>query len=293
MRIGFIGTGTMGTPIAKHLLSAGHELTVHDAVAAATSALTSAGAASAASIADVSRAADVIFLSLPGPKEIEAVVGELLDAAAPGSTVVDLSTNAVANARSLAERCAGRNLEFIDAPVSGGVVGAERGTLSVMVGATESGFARIESLLDCFSKEAFHLGPAGSGTLAKLVNNQIFLCTSVLLQEGFVLGAKAGMDANDLKRILDASSAGLYTRKAAFLLSRDFDKAVFKLAIAEKDVAVALESAHALGVDMPTTAAAHAVYRDAVERGFGAEVFSATLKALEARAGTIVAALND
>ncbi len=292
MAVGFIGTGTMGVPIARHLLRAGHALRVFDLAPGATQSLVDAGAQKAESIGSLARSSRTLFLSLPGPTEIRAVVDAVLPAMSADTLIIDLSTNSVDCARTLATRVAGQGGEFIDAPVSGGVVGAERGTLSVMVGATQAGFDRAKPLIESFAKAVIHVGEAGSGTLAKLVNNQIFLCASVLIQEGFVLGAKAGMDAQTLKAILDVSSAGLYTRKADFVLSRDFDKAVFKLGIAAKDVGVALESAASLGVDMPMTSAAHAIYRDAVEHGFGAEVFSATLKVLEGRADVAVARLE-
>ncbi|NJN52361.1 MAG: NAD(P)-dependent oxidoreductase [Gammaproteobacteria bacterium] len=167
----------------------------------------------------------------------------------------------------LAARGGTVGIEYMDAPVSGGVAGAQRGTLAVMAAGSADGFARVKPLLERFAKTVFHVGPAGTGSLAKLVNNQIFLCTSVLIQEGFVLAAKAGMDANALKQILDVSSAGIFTRKAGFMLSRDFDQALFKLAIAQKDVGVALASAAALGVDMPATIAAHTVYAAASRGG--------------------------
>lgn len=293
MIIGFVGTGTMGRPIATHLLRAGHTIVAFDRVEAAVEPLLAAGAVVAPTLADMGQAARCVFLSLPGPAEIEAVTDELLRDLGPGSVIVDLSTNAVECARTLATRARACQVEFIDAPVSGGLAGAERGTLSIMVGATDAGFNRVQPLLEYFGRTVVHVGPVGAGSLAKLVNNQIFLCASVLLQEGFVLGAKAGMDASSLKRILDVSSSGLFTRKAGFMLTREFDEAPFKLGIAEKDVAVALESARALGVDMPMTTAAHGIYRAAVEEGLAAQVFSATLKVLEARAGTTVAAIVE
>jgi 3-hydroxyisobutyrate dehydrogenase-like beta-hydroxyacid dehydrogenase len=161
-----------------------------------------------------------------------------------------------------------------------------------MVGGSNEGYARAQPLLRQFAREIFHVGPAGAGALAKLVNNQIFLCASVLIQEGFVLGAKAGMDSNDLMRILNASSAGLHTRRTGFVLNRDFQQAVFKLGIAHKDLSVALESAAALGVQMPLTRAAEELYARAVQRGYGDQVYSATLQVLEEQADTSVAALR-
>jgi 3-hydroxyisobutyrate dehydrogenase-like beta-hydroxyacid dehydrogenase len=271
----------MGRPIAGHLQRAGHAVTAWDAAPGAVDALAAIGATAAADPAGVARAADVVFLSLPGPAEVDAVVADLLPACAPGTVIVDLSTNSVAGVRALAARCAPAGVAFVDAPVSGGRAGAEAGTLSVMVGADPEVFERLEPLLATFGRAVFRVGPVGAGALAKLVNNQIFLCASVLVQEGFVLGAKAGMDPTDLLEILKASSAAGVLGSAPFFLGRRFDDVVFKLAIAEKDVAVALESARALGVSMPTTEAAHGVYRAAREAGLDDKVFTATLLTLE------------
>jgi 3-hydroxyisobutyrate dehydrogenase-like beta-hydroxyacid dehydrogenase len=296
VKIGFVGVGTMGLPIAKHLLAAGHTVQAYDVVPQALRPLLEAGAVAANSLAALAGGNEVICLSLPGPEEITEVVAGaqgVRAGAKPGLIVVDLSTNSVACARELAARCADAGVTFVDAPVSGGAVGAERGTLSVMVGAEPETFARVQPVLETFAREVFHVGSVGAGALAKLVNNQIFLCVSVIIQEGFVMGAKAGMDSNALMNILGASSAGLYTRKADFLLTRDFANAIFKLSIAHKDVDIALQSAEALGVNMPTTRAALAVYRQAVDSGFGDEVFSATLKVLEAQADTQVAELVE
>lgn len=295
MNIGFIGTGTMGARLARHLL-AEHRLIVFDADPAAMAPLVEAGAVASRSVADVAaRAPAVVFLSLPGPDEIRAVVageGGLLESLRTGSVICDLSTSSVECARELAKRCAAGGIAFVDAPVSGGPVGAERGTLSVMVGAEPGAFEQVEPLLRRFARHVFHLGPPAAGALVKLINNQIFLCASVLIQEGFVLGAKAGMDASKLLEILNVSSAGLLTSRTSFMLSRDFDDPLFKLGIAAKDVSLAVASAKALGVSMPTTEGALGVYLDAVSQGLGEANFAATLLALESRARAEVAALK-
>lgn len=292
MRVGFVGLGTMGRPIASHLRRAGHEVTVWDVAASAVDSLVAEGAAPATDIAGLAAASDVAFLSLPGPADVDEVVDALLPALRPGSVIVDLSTNSVDGVRAAAERCAAAGVAFVDAPVSGGKAGAEAGTLSVMVGAEPEVFASVEPLLRVFGATVFHVGPSGAGALAKLVNNQIFLCACVLVQEGFVLGAKAGMDPTALLDILKASSAAGVLGSAPFFLGRNFEDAVFRLSIAEKDVAVALESARSLGVAMPTTTAAHGVYRAAVDDGLGDKVFTATLLALESWAGVEVPPLR-
>lgn len=274
----------MGRPISRRLLEAGHELVVFDVMAEASAALVGDGARIAESPAQVAKACRIVFTSLPGPAEVEeAVMGPqgILAEAHDGDIHVDLSTNAYEAIRRLHELEARSGVRLIDAPVSGGVAGAERGSLAVMASGDREAFDRIEPLLLAFSKKVFHLGEVGTGTLTKLVNNLIFLCGGVLVQEGLVLAAKAGLDSAQLLGVLKESSASAYTGLAGLFLGRDFENVIFKLGIAEKDVALALESARELGVPMPMTEAGHAIYQRAREGGLGDEVFYATLKTLE------------
>lgn len=289
--IGFVGTGTIGAPMAARLLDAGHALLVHDAHAPATDALAAAGAALAASPAEVAARCETVLLSLPGPSEVEAVVrgdAGLLAARGALRRIVDLSTNALALSRALATQAAEHDVHYLDAPVSGGAVAARDGKLAVMVGGDAGALEAVRPLLECFAAHVFHLGESGAGTLAKLVNNQVFLCASVLVQEAFTLGAKAGMDTDTLLEVLQASSAAPYLARAPLVLSGRYDLGVFALGIAAKDVALALESAAQAGVSLPVTAAAHGVYAEAVARGLSREDFHATLRVLEDAAGTQV-----
>jgi 3-hydroxyisobutyrate dehydrogenase-like beta-hydroxyacid dehydrogenase len=295
MKIAFIGLGTMGAPIAGHLARAGHAVLGWDLHAKAlATAVAARGLSAARSAADAAAQADAVFLSLTGPKQVEDVLvgaGGVLGALRPGALIVDLSTNSLEVVRRMAEACAKRGVAFVDAPVSGGKAGAESGKLAVMVGAEPEVFAQLEPLLGAFAARVFHVGKTGDGALAKLVNNQIFLGASVLIQEAFVFAAKAGVDATRLLEILQASSAGAVVGNARFFLARNFDDAIFKLAIAEKDLAVAIESARALGAAVPATEAARGVYAEALAAGLGEKVFTATLRTLEQRAGAEVAAL--
>ena len=283
--LGFIGVGTIGGPMAARLVGAGHALVVHDLAADAIARLVAGGARAADSVTALAQACEVVFLSLPGPPQVAAVMDALL--AAPGAvrTVVDLSTNALALNRELAARAAAQGIAYLDAPVSGGKVAAKDGTLAVMVGGDEAAFTLVKPLIECFAKHIFHLGASGAGTLAKLVNNQIFLCASVLIQEGFVMGAKAGMDPSTLLEVLKVSSAGSLVARAPLLLARRFEQDIFALSIAAKDVTLALESGAAVGASMPATAAALGVYREALAQGLGHEDFYATVKVLEQQAG--------
>ncbi len=286
--IGFIGTGTIGGPMALRLLENKHSMLVFDVNAYATQQCTEHGAEAVGTVAEIAQQCTTVFLSLPGPPQIERVVlGDdgLLNHAQKLTTIVDLSTNAVALNRHIAEIAEGKGICYLDAPVSGGKVAAAEGTLAVMVGGDETAFNNVRPLIECFGKHVFYMGPAGSGTLTKLINNQIFLCASVLIQEGFVMGAKAGMDPSTLLDVLKVSSAGSLLARAPMLLSRNFDMDVFSLAIAAKDVGVALESAQSVGARMPLTEAAHGVYTQALEQGLGKKDFFATAKILEDAAG--------
>ncbi len=294
-RVGFIGTGTIGAPMAKRILDAGHALVVCDRVEAATAPLVAAGAARAASPREVAAACRVVFTSLPGPREVEEVAtgrDGLLAAARAGDVHVDLSTSAFDAVRALAAREAASGVHLIDAPVSGGAAGAAQGTLTVMASGEQSAFERVEPLLGAFGKNVFYLGESGNGTLTKLVNNAIFLCGGLLVQETFALAAKAGLDPNRLLEVVSKSSGAAYAGLAKLLLGRGFDNAFFQLALAEKDVGLALASAEGLGVPMPVIAAAHATYARALELGLGKKLFAATLLAIEDAAGVEVPKLS-
>ncbi len=292
---GFIGTGTIGSPMAMRIIDAGHRLQVFDLNVEATRAHQDKGASRAASLQALAATCSIILLSLPGPKQIEQVMlgaDGVLAHAARGTTIVDLSTNAIALNRRIAAEAASRGMHYLDAPVSGGRVGAIAGKLAVMVGGDRAAFDAVRDLIACFGENIFYLGEAGAGTLTKLINNQIFLAASVLVQEGFVMGAKAGMDPATVLDVLKVSSAGSVVGRAGLFLSRKFESDIFALSIASKDIDVALASAQDLGVEMPMTTAAAAVYHRALAEGLGAQDFYATVKVLEATAGVSVPALH-
>src|SRR5688572_8593847 len=207
--IGFIGTGTIGAPMAKRLLDAGHALVVCDRAPAAAAPLVAAGAKRAATPREVAAACRVVFTSLPGPAEVaEVATGAdgLLAGARAGDVHVDLSTSAWDAVRALAEREAAAGVHLVDAPVSGGAIGAVQGTLTVMASGERAAFERVQPLLGAFGRHVFYLGESGSGTLSKLVNNAIFLCGGLLVQETFALAAKAGLDTERLLEVVQKSS---------------------------------------------------------------------------------------
>lgn len=291
--IGFIGTGTIGAPMARRLIDAGHPLCVFDRHRPALAPLLEAGATECASAAEVGARCRIVFTSLPGPAEVRQVVESgLLGSLRSGDVHVDLTTSSLEAVRALHRLEAARGVDFIDAPVSGGAMGAAQGKLTVMASGSESAFRRVSPLLSAFASNQFHLGAPGNGTLVKLVNNAIFLCSGLVLQEGFVMAAKAGLDVEQLLEIVRKSSGSVYAGLAGLFFARDFDVPIFKLAIASKDVALAVESADGLGVPMPVTRAAAEVYSQAEKAGLGGKVFFATLAALEQAAGVEVPKLT-
>jgi 3-hydroxyisobutyrate dehydrogenase-like beta-hydroxyacid dehydrogenase len=290
-KLGFIGTGTIGNPIAARLLGAGHELLVSDVSQAATAPLEERGARRVESPRAVAQECAVVFSSLPGPAQVRAVVegpDGLLAARRPGLVHVDLSTSSFEAVQSLCAVEAAAGAVLIDAPVSGGAHGAAQGTLAVMASGDSAAYDSVRPLFDAFAANVFYLGESGRGTIAKLANNLIFLAGALVVQEAFVLAAKAGLGARELLPIVNASSAKLYAGMAPLFFGRNFEMSLFKLAIAEKDVALALESARELGAPLPLSEAASQTYRRSIDEGRADQVFFATLQTLERAAGVEV-----
>ena len=294
-QIGFIGAGNIGNPMARQMIAAGHQLVVFDLRPEAIENLLELGADAADSPADIAARCSVVFTSLPGPVEVEAVVTDpdgILAGASEGDIHIDLSSNSITTVQRLAALEAERGLAYIDAPVTGGVPGAEAGTLTVLGSGDAEAFDRVRPYLEAIGANIFHLGEAGSGCLVKLINNMIVLCGTHIVQEAFVLGAKAGLEPGPLLEQLRLGTARPYLGLAPYLLGRRFENPSFTLRLAEKDVSLALEAARSNQVPMPVTNAAHQTYLRALSAGLGEQSFLATLEALEAAAATKVPELQ-
>jgi len=289
MEVGFIGLGNIGGPCAKHLLDAGHRVTVFDVREDAVERFARLGARTARSPAGVAEEAAGVFLSLPTPAaapEVVAGAGGLLDSARPGPVLVDLSTNSVGTARALFEQCRQAEVDYLDCPVSGGAWAAERGDLALMPSGDESAFDRVRDTLVCFGKDDTQwLGPSGTGTLMKLINNQVFLVATQVFGEGYLMAAKAGLDVSLFLATLRGSSAGMYMPLADMIVKRQWESSSYDLSLAEKDLRLALESAAEIGTPMPLTEAAHGVLARSVEAGLGGKFFIGAMETLEADAG--------
>ena len=274
-RVAFIGLGTMGLPIARHLVAAGHDVVVHDIDEARAGAL---GVRAAGSAADAARDAEFAFTSLPEPAAVELVAREIAGSMPPGGVLVDLSTGPPALARQLAEELAGVGLEALDAPVSGGPAGAAAATLTVMVGGAESTFERTEPLLRAIGRP-FLVGGPGAGQTAKLCNNLIAGVTMVALAEACAIAEREGIDAALLYELLTTSTGDSRVLRTRYPLpgvdpahpSSHGYEPLFMLALIAKDLALAL----ALGGEMPVVAAALAAYSEAQKAGLGSLDYSA------------------
>jgi len=208
-KIGFIGLGNMGGPMARNLVAAGHEVTVFDLSADAVSSLVDAGAASASSAGDAAAGVEIVVSMLPAGRQVDAVYGGddgVIARADSGTLLIDSSTIDVATARKVAAQAADAGLAMVDAPVSGGVGGAEAGTLTFMVGGEAEAFAKARPVLEKMGKNVFHAGGAGNGQAAKICNNMLLGISMIGTAEAFNLAEKLGLDAQTFFDISSTAS---------------------------------------------------------------------------------------
>jgi 3-hydroxyisobutyrate dehydrogenase-like beta-hydroxyacid dehydrogenase len=295
MRIGFIGLGLMGGPMALNLMKAGHALVVHDLRREAAEPHLAGGAAWADSARAVAAASELVLSSLPGPAEVEVVAlgsDGVLHGVGHGAIYADLSTGSPALMRRIHDVFKERGAHVLDAPVSGGVWGARRGTLQVMVGGDEGVFQKIKPVLGAIGDKVGWMGEIGCGTIAKLVHNMIGIATRAVVAEGFTLGVKAGVRPQAL---LEAVRGGAFGQ--GLLLSQvlpdivfrgDFDTVRFALRLARKDMGLATALGRELNVPMPMAALAEQDLIQAIARGWGEKDFSAPWLLQEERAGVRV-----
>jgi 3-hydroxyisobutyrate dehydrogenase len=295
MRIGFIGLGNMGGSMALNMMKAGHQLTVHDIRRQVAEPHLSGGAKWADSAAAAAKDAEVVFTSLPGPRDVEAVVlGEagLLCAMAPGSLYVDLSTNSPTVVRQLHATLKAKGIRMLDAPVSGGVVGARKATLAVMVGGSEADYNQIKPVLDAIGDKVTYIGEIGAGAVAKLVHNMIAICTTQLLAEAFTMGVKAGVSPAALLRAVQGGAYGqglvLNAALPRMIFRGNFDYVTFALKLARKDLGLATELARELNVPMPLATHAEQDLLEALNKGWGEKDAAAAFMVQEERAGVKV-----
>jgi 3-hydroxyisobutyrate dehydrogenase-like beta-hydroxyacid dehydrogenase len=286
MRIGFVGTGTMGGPIAGCLIAAGHDLAVYDIRREATEALAAQGARVAGNAAAVARETHVVFTSLPGPKEVEEAVLApqvgILAGLPTGGTCIDLTTNAPATIRRLDQACRQRGARFLDAPVSG-----RPPNMTVMVGGEVDDFSRCKPLFEAIARNVFHVGKSGAGCAAKLATQYMGYANFIAALEGMLIGAKAGLDLDILAQIvpLSAGQSRTFDNIPRSVLSRSFT-AGGTLDIIVKDIELACGLAGEVGAPSALGRAASDLYRRAQAEGWGPEGFTVVARLLERMAGT-------
>ena len=283
-RVGVLGVGNIGGSIAVNLVADGHQVTVADLDAERAAAIT--GAVAVGSAAEVAAASEVCFTSLPTPAAVAAVAAEWAGAAPAGAVLVDLSTTSPEGNRSLARQLAATGHDFVEAPVTGGAVGARDRRLVFMVGGDDDAVERVRPILDPLGRATFHLGPVGSGSTMKLVNSLLaFACTWASL-EALSLAAAAGLD---LRRTIDVVRTGgasnFYIDRGVDGLDRRGRPPEFTLDLAAKDAHLIQEAAAAAGLPLAIADALAAVLDDAVGRGLGSHDWSDLVLAAEGRSG--------
>lgn len=283
----------MGAKMCANLIKKGHSLVVHDVVPAAVDAMAALGANAAKNAAELAGQCDVVFTSLPNSAIVEhTILGPdgVLVGAKPGTLVVDLSSITPKSIQKIARIAAEKQVDVIDAPVSGGTAGAEKGTLTVMVGASDELFRRALPHLECIGSKIDHVGAVGSGDGVKLVNNLLLGVNMAALAEAMVLGVKAGIAPEVLNAIIGKSSGASYALAAKYekFFSKGNFEPGFMIDLQYKDLQLAVDTAKDLGVPLLLGNVAQQIYETARAKGLGREDISAVIKLGEELAGVEV-----
>jgi 3-hydroxyisobutyrate dehydrogenase-like beta-hydroxyacid dehydrogenase len=294
MKIGFIGTGNIGAPIAGQLLRAGHQLLVHDIRRAAAEPLLASGAEWCDTPTALAAECEIVATCLPGPTEMEAVCLGPSGIAAhlpPGALYIDHTTNAPSLVRRVHALLAEKGVAMLDAPVSGGMEGAQTRDLLVMAGGDDAAFVRARALLDTIAKRVIHTGAIGTGSIAKIMHNCASFTLDMLMAECWTTGVKAGIDAATIVRVFNEAALGqqmsLKVRLPATYLRGDFAPR-FSLALARKDLGLAMDLARETKTPMRLAALCEQELTEAMARGWAAHDASIALTLQEERAGAEV-----
>lgn len=292
-RLGFVGVGAMGGRMVPHLINAGHEVGVVDVGREAVECAVSHGASEASGPAELAATCEIVFTSLPTGAEVDVVYlgeGGLMEAVGEGGLLVDLSTIEPEQSRKLAAEAAERGAVAIDAPVSGGVMGAEAASLTIMVGGPKEAFDAAQPILALLGKNIIHVGEYGAGQVAKLCNNLIAGVTMVAAAEAFAMGKASGVDTKILHEVIRTSSGGSWVMEKdppcpglieGAPSSKDFE-AGFTVDLMLKDMSLAVSALMSLGLPCPSGAAANQIYRMASRDGLGDLDFAAVAMLLGA-----------
>jgi 3-hydroxyisobutyrate dehydrogenase len=286
MQLGVIGLGNIGGAIAANLLADGHAVSVLDADPARCAPLLEAGAAAAAGAEEVAEKSELTLLSLPTPAAVDAVAERWLAGAPRGRVLVDLSTNAPERVRALGARVAAAGCQLVEAPLSGGAIGARSRALVFMLGGDPDAVARARPVLEKLGRAAFHVGALGQGNVAKLVNSLVAFSTTWASLEALALAAKAGLDLRTTLDVIRTAGAGnFFTNFAVEGLNERGRPTQFALALAAKDAGLALDLARELGVPTPVAAQIGQVLVSAVGAGLGDRDWTDLVELIERQSG--------
>lgn len=285
MNVGFIGIGQMGSHMARHILEAGYNLTVHDTRKEAAQPLLAQGAKWADSPDRMAETCQVILSCLPGPGDVEQVIygqNGLLKGWKQGDVYIDLSTNSPIMIRRAAADARSKGVTVLDAPVSGGASGAEAGTLAIMVGGDVDSLEKVRGILEAIGKKIFHVGDVGCGNIAKLVNNMISITCNAITAEGFVLGARAGIDCAKLREVITVSTGNNFTVQhyPESVFQGNFNPG-FRISLASKDISLAISLGKEYGIPLPVGAAVEQRLIEAKAAGLGDKHIDSLILPLE------------
>tara|TARA_R100000365_G_C2748538_1_gene80388 strand:- start:2356 stop:3228 length:873 start_codon:yes stop_codon:yes gene_type:complete len=285
MKIGFIGLGVMGRPMAEHLIAAGHELFLHR-VKTKSQGLVEKGGTALDTPRAVAEAADIIVLMVPDTPDVEQVLfgpDGVAEGLGAGKMVIDMSSISPVATKAFAERIEALNCDYIDAPVSGGEAGAKNAALTIMVGARDEAFAKAKPLFDIMGKTITHVGPIGDGQTAKVANQIIVGLTIEAVAEGLLFAQRAGADPAKVREALMGGFAGSTILKVhgERMIEKTFEPG-FRIRLHRKDMALAVDAARQLDLALPNTAAVEQLMNGAISRGDGDRDHSALYLSLEA-----------
>jgi 3-hydroxyisobutyrate dehydrogenase len=288
-RTGFIGLGIMGQGMARNLLKAGFDLTVWNRTASKAEALGAEGAKVAGSPSELAGNCETIVICVSDTPDVEAVLlGDegVIHGLQSGALIIDCSTISPIRTQEFAKMVGEKGGHWLDAPVSGGNEGAEKGTLSIMVGGEEEQFARAEAVLGAMGKSITHVGPSGAGQMVKLVNQILVVHSMMAIGEAFLFAQAGGLDLEKTLKAVEGGAAGSWTlsNRGPQLIKRDW-RPGFMIDLQQKDVRLILEAADQLGVPLVGCSTVFHLYRTLQERGFGAQGNHALVRALEFLSG--------
>ena len=283
--IGFIGVGVMGEPICRHVASkSGKEVRAYDVAPEPLERLAAHGVKPATSVREIAEHSEIVYLSLPGALQVKQVCvgrGSLLMHTRPGTYILDLSTVSMALARDLEARFSARGIHYVDAPVARTRAAAEAGTLSVMVGCSETLFPRVRPALEYFATEVMRCGPAGAGQAMKLINNMVLFQNVAALAEALAVIRRLGLDPAKALEVLakgSADSFALRNHAMKAMLPNEFPEKGFSVEYALKDLGYALELAKTARIELSGLTSAKALLEKAAAAGHGGEYFPVIAK---------------